>query len=569
MWITRVCGVCFVSLAMMACHSSTKNDDEQGDAGSGDTGQNDAGSVKESDEAMFDPTRVVEVEIEIDPVDWDVLRYEGRELATLFSGCAEDLEYTYFDVTATIDGNKVEHVGVRKKGYLGSLSVLRPSLKINFGKFAPGQTYSGMKRMTLNNDRQDPSHTHQVMSYALFREAGVVSPRANFAHVTVNGEDLGFYTHVESIKKPFLARHFDDNDGNRYEGQGADFMPEAVHEFQRKTNETGDGGAAPDRSDLDRVVDALQVEDSELVEALGKVVDLDAFITFWAVEVITGHWDGYAGNKNNFYTYHDPTTDLFYFIPWGTDGAFAEDHSFLPDLPKSVYAWGQLAYRLYSFPETRALYHEKLESLLKNNWNENTLLAEVDRIEALVSSHEGALEYQRTFLTGRKDSILAELVDEGPEWIWPPYDSTYECNDPVEISGSFDTIWSTGEMNYTWGNGVSLTLTLFGEEQEFESIVNSAGSEDEEDTSYMSIGFYAERADSNPLYISLIMPTELAKIGEVSFHGVETMGILFELVGPEDPRMVGYIGNGSITFETVSTSDGDQIKGSFSGLMSQ
>lgn len=148
-----------------------------------------------------------------------------------------------------------------------------------------------MKRLTLNNDIQDRSHTHQCMAYQLFRDAGAIAPRCNFAHVTVNGDDLGIYSNVESIKKPFLACHFQDNDGNLYKGQGSDFHPNMVASFQLKTNEREN-----DRSDLDRVVKAMDVDDEQLFKSLEEVIDMDAFLTHWAMEAITGHWDSYTGN---------------------------------------------------------------------------------------------------------------------------------------------------------------------------------------------------------------------------------------------------------------------------------
>ena len=54
-----------------------------------------------------------------------------------------------------------------------------------------------------------------------------------------------------------------------------------------------------DRSDLIAIIEALEQPDDPLLEALSRRVDLDAFFTHWALEVITGHWDGYAGNLNN------------------------------------------------------------------------------------------------------------------------------------------------------------------------------------------------------------------------------------------------------------------------------
>ncbi|TET36505.1 MAG: hypothetical protein E3J72_08460 [Planctomycetota bacterium] len=509
--------------------------------------------------AVFKANRVVEVSIELAPGDWDLLRHEGRGLVTTFSGCSSEFTYTYFAATATIDGERIENVAVRKKGFLGSLSVLRPSIKINFGKIIDGQTWSGMKRMTLNNDLQDPSHTHQVMSYALFRKAGTVAPRCNFAHVTVNGVDLGVYSHVEAIKKPFLARHFNDNTGNLYEGQLADFTPELVSRFQRKTNKT-----IPDRSDLDRITQALETDNAGLLAALEQVIDVDSFLTFWAMEVISGHWDGYDSNRNNFYFYIDPETGLAHFIPWGTDGAFNEGNPFTPNTPVSVFAMSKIAYRLYNCPETRPLYIDRLRSLLDDVWNEGALLAEVDRIEQLVPCDAGAVQRQRDFIMKRRNDILAEISGNGPDWPFPFSSQAPVYREPLPISGTFSATWGSPDNFVTNGN-VSMTMTLGGVPQVFSAVYNSAGA----DNGKASIIFICFRATGNDLAIFLNIPPSFVGPGDVEFHGFETVGMILEIDPIGDPRLLGFIGDGTITFDAAGTTPGDEVSGSFNALMPQ
>ena len=46
------------------------------------------------------------------------------------------------------------------------------------------------------------------MAYHIFASAGLPTPRCNFATVAVNGENLGLYVHVESMKTAFLERNF-------------------------------------------------------------------------------------------------------------------------------------------------------------------------------------------------------------------------------------------------------------------------------------------------------------------------------------------------------------------------
>ena len=122
--------------------------------------------------------------------------------------------------------------------------------------------------------------------------------------------------------------------------------------FERKTNESD-----PDRSDVEALVAALEVDDDALLDALEPVLDVDAFLDFWAMEVLTGPWDGYNSNRNNFYFYADPTTGRFTFIPWGTDGALRSNFRPAPDGGPplaSVVATSHMARRLYAHPLGRA-----------------------------------------------------------------------------------------------------------------------------------------------------------------------------------------------------------------------
>ncbi len=551
----------------LACGSSESEPVTAVDAGDGGA---DAGTEDPTD-AVFAADRVLAVNIELDPADWQALRYEGRGLASSSSCITTGYEYTYFEATVTVDGETIEHAGVRKKGFLGSLSVVRPSLKIHFGKFAPGQRYSGMKRMTLNNDRQDSSHTHQVMSYSLFRQAGVAAPRCNLARVTVNGEDLGVYSHVEAIKKPFLARAFGDDDGNLYEGQVADFTPELVALFERKTNEDAlgpDGGV--DRSDLDEVVEAVGADDQALLAALAEVVEADGLFTFWAMEVILGHWDGYSGDRNNYYLYRNPATERFHFIPWGTDGSFREDHAFLPDIPDSVYAWSAIAYRLYHYAETRALYHAKLGSLLDQLWNEDALLAEVDRIAGLVSPNSYALDRQRAFIASRKDVIMAELSGSGPPWPYPLTSAEPKCDEPLALSGTFAATWGSPD---SYVAAPELSLAMGGEPLVFSQLYNAAGLvEDEQsgEAEVAAIRFYGVRASEDNLFVELRLIPSFVAPGQVPFHGFETFGVVVELDPDEESyELLGYIGDGAISFDAAGTGSGAEVAGSFDGGMTQ
>ena len=69
-------------------------------------------------------------------------------------------------------------------------------------------------------------------------------------------------------RSPFLTRHFNNAEGNLYEGTVSDFTPDFRGTFEKKTNKDAD-----EWSDIDAVVAALQDPSDGGLEALAKAVD--------------------------------------------------------------------------------------------------------------------------------------------------------------------------------------------------------------------------------------------------------------------------------------------------------
>ncbi|MDP6947320.1 MAG: CotH kinase family protein, partial [Myxococcota bacterium] len=147
--------------------------------------------------ALFDADCVLDVHLELQAADWHALRLQTRPLVDVLQGdCLDgppDEVFTWFEADVTVSGEQVQRVGVRKKGFLGSLSVDKPSLKIRFDKYVEGQELGTLTRLTLNNMVQDPSLVSACLGYSVMAQAGLPAPRCSFARVYVNGDDLGLY----------------------------------------------------------------------------------------------------------------------------------------------------------------------------------------------------------------------------------------------------------------------------------------------------------------------------------------------------------------------------------------
>lgn len=416
--------------------------------------------------ALFAPDHIVDVAITMAPADWDALRVQTRSITEMIEGdCLAQpfpSPFTKFPATVTIDGTRLDQVGVKKKGLLGSLNTAKPSLKLDFDEYVAGQRYLGLEKLTLNNANQDPAYVRQCLAYALFRKAGLVASRCNFARVRVNGADLGVYVNVESVDHEFTRRHFANGDGALYEGTLSDFRPGWTGTFDPK----GDG----DRADLAPMVDALQLTDDAAMDAaLAATLDREQFESYWAMEVITGQWDGYAANRNNYFVFQDLGTGKHVFLPWGVDGTFQPNHPFGDPQtgPNAVAAAGFLANRLYGTSTGRARFLTRERALLASVWNEAELLAEVDRMAALIGpiadatdpGWRGALADVRAFVSGRRALLTAEL-DAGPTWTEPL--GGYPC---LEVRGAaratFSTTYGTlGAPNPLAVGAGALTVTI-------------------------------------------------------------------------------------------------------------
>lgn len=520
--------------------------------------------VEDASDALFALPHRVEVAVELAPADWQKLRSEGRGVSAL-AGDLTPYEYTYFPATVTVDGVRHEQSAVRKKGFLGSLSALRPSLKIQFDREIKGAAHAGMHELTLNNNRQDPSNTHQCLAYRLYARAGLPAPRCNLAHVVVNGEDLGTFSNVESIDKAFLARHFDDPSGNLYEAQRSDFVAGEVDRIELKTNKK-----KGERSDIQAIVTALNSSDAELPSALGKVIDLQSFRSAWALDVLMGNWDGYSGNANNYQIYHDPISDRFFFLPWGADAAFQRSNPFdVVNTSIALYAKGIIARRLYALPAERALYRQRLSELNEALWDETLLLSEVDQIAQNAADAEPALlDQQRNLIRSQKAQMRAALSEPAPEWIALDAQRSPCTAMTSDVQGTFSTMWGDLDvMTPEMGHG-GVALSVDGNP----ITAGWLGKAGLDPSSGLGTGPVIRLAtglqDGTVLSVHLQMAPNMLKPGVTAFHGVETVGALV-VVKDGRPRIVGFIGDGAITLERGETRTDAPVVGSFAGQLVQ
>jgi spore coat protein H len=328
-------------------------------------------------------------------------------------------------VRSTIrEGDRVyEEVGIHLKGAAGSSRELddRPALTLNFDKFRDGQKFHGLDKLHLNNSVQDESLLTEALCSELFLAADVPTARTTHARVWLNGRDLGLYVLKEGYDRSFLKRHFRNPKGNLYDGG---FLRDITDQLQR---DSGDGDVEAYR-DLRAVVRAAREPDfTKRVGRLEQVLDVERFLSFLALEILTEHWDGYALKRNNYRVYHDPDANQCVFIPHGMDQMFWSPSR--PFIPPEGQLEGLVARALLQTAEGRMRYRARLGQIATNLFTVERLTNHFNQLQARLApalatlredqaqSHQREMESVRRKMLARLRWVHARVGAPTPESI--------------------------------------------------------------------------------------------------------------------------------------------------------
>ena len=343
-------------------------------------------------EQLFTGDEVPKIQIEIAPEDIKKLEKYSFQF-----GQAQQEEREQVKAVVREGGKTYKDVALQLKGAAGSFRSIHdnPALTLNFDKFVDGQTFHGLDKLSLNNSVQDQTFVSEQFSREMFLKAGVPVPRATHATVELNGRDLGLYVLVQGWNKRFLKQHFEKTSGNLYDGG---FLKDIDQKL-----DTNSGDNPDDQSDRIELVAAAREKDlSKRRERLEKVLDVDRFLTYVALDVMMWNWDGYAQNKNNYRLFSDTATGKMVFMPHGLDQMFWK-----PDGPILPNFQGFLAKAVLQIPELREKYLTRIKELRSTVFNPQAMTNRVYQIAAKVRP---ILKEKDASLAEQQESTLATFA---------------------------------------------------------------------------------------------------------------------------------------------------------------
>jgi hypothetical protein len=243
-------------------------------------------------------------------------------------------------------------VAVKLKGSAGSFRGPddKPGLSISMAKYQKAERWRGFEKWHLNNGAQDNSYLNEQMSCEIARQVGVPASRCAHALVKWQGRDLGFYVFKEAFDRDFLTKWYSNTNGDLYDGG---FVSE-IHVGMEK-----DQGDRLRQDNIKELMAACQEGDpKKRWDRLEKILDVEEYISFTAVEAITCHWDGYNFNRNNYRVYFDVDTGKAQFWIHGTDQTFGD-----PNFPIYRDSGSMVGNAVMSNPVWKQAYHDRVRKI--------------------------------------------------------------------------------------------------------------------------------------------------------------------------------------------------------------
>ena len=435
--------------------------------------QNDAAS-------LFGLDRVIDVELRISTEEWaklqppDGTRLDGAAVERAFGDLIGDairggnfrsekstrpglagylgVDHQYGQADVTIDDQTIRGVGLRFKGngsFLAGHYAGKYSYKIDFNEYRDGASLRGLRKLNLNNEVTDPSMLREALSYEMFRAAGIVCSRVNWARVYLTvGADRdrkasGLYTIVEQVDKRFLKDRFGDAAGlllkpstfGVFRYLGEDWSKYEVA-YVPKTK--------PTETQKQRVIAFAKLlhqgDDGEFEARVEEYLDVDQFLRFLAINVLLSNLDSFLGGAQNYYVYLDTGSNRLQFIPWDMDvsfGAFdmegtpASRRNLSIDRPQTRE--NRLIERVLAIGPHKQTYHKYLRQYLDTIFAEEKLSAQIDHAAAILRPVIGqngagaAARFEKAiaenpslgephalkfFVTQRHQSVRSQLANE-------------------------------------------------------------------------------------------------------------------------------------------------------------
>jgi spore coat protein H len=357
-------------------------------------------------------------------------------------------QYTYVRGTLEFNGEAFENVGIRFKGassYDATKTSLKRPFKIDFNRFVDGKLFHGLREINLQNNACDPSQIRDALSYWVFNQAGIPTPRTTFVllYLTIEGERdhvcLGVYTLVEEVDKRFLTDRFGGKQGLLLKPEAGRLPFHGNDWSQYSDYQPRKGGTDQESARIIELARVIHQESGDAFrEQIAKLMDVDEYLKYLAVNVMIANLDGPLGINHNFILYAPPRGARVLWIPWDMNMAWGDYQRMggwdeLMDLSvQKPWTDGKaLLEKVLAVKEWRVAYLGHIARLMRSSLSVEKIAAEVAAMEEVV--READLKSGGAITAGNPPD-----VPWTPSWRKPPSPARFAAGRWLSLARQLD-----------------------------------------------------------------------------------------------------------------------------------
>jgi len=400
--------------------------------------------------AMFDPFQVPVVYLELNPADWDRVRFDQpSQSADWVPEVAEAWMHG--------EGEVPIRVSLRRKGESDpplpdATDPRKVSLKIDVNAVVPGQRWHGLAKLSLENGGSDL--LVEGFAWLLHRQAtmwyGYDAALSGWVQVVINGEPAGVFVHAEQRDAQFLRNHdyYSPTSSWLYKVDGSTFLdagvgdsPAFLHlDYAPFNSGPGKGGAGGGATP------------PELDGELQQWIHLPGFLTLAACNAFAENRDSlftHSGKNSYAVDFDPPFPRTRLYFPWDLDTCVARG-------TESIYGTETYQLAVLGHPWFGQVYEHILRELLDGPFSEAALVDLLDRLEVALTP---ALSADPYVYPGGPSGAFQRLRDwvgiRGPavreQWVHPFVPRPVLNHPGGEVATGFGVTLqaSTGAVYYT------------------------------------------------------------------------------------------------------------------------
>jgi len=361
--------------------------------------------------------------------DFTLPSSEYKQLKTLIGSSRQGNPYTDFktknaQLAVSFNEGTVKKFSEVTFSIGGVSSVYYPKQGFNV-KIRKDQLY-GRKHFRIRSEAREATFLRSKIFCDMNNRLGQPdSISANYIKMSVNGEDMGFYVIMDSLKMSYVHLEYGDKNSTNLIQCANLHSDLTLKSLQPCTSENSH---RPDNSTFNELLTTL--DQAETVAQIEEVLEVKSFMKTLLLEYLTGSWDHYCILGHN-YSMYRPPNGLWEMVLYDFDTTFGQELSMgllYGNCPEGIIAqdpetWTQAKFEDWCIgsdsgdnnnkhvlqvilQDRPTLFQECLQEVVKEAFNPKLLFPHIDTLKEFIRPYVTEDKEERRGRWNKESTLL-------------------------------------------------------------------------------------------------------------------------------------------------------------------